>query len=332
MRNPAEVTVNCARRNFVKKAAGLVFAYWASSRSGESAARLKTLSNPVGYATISWPEKEFKQALETISSLGFKGVQMLGWVRDAYSGPKEEELKQRLRALKLEPAALSCSKVRLGPEEATGPSAIFSSLFSDETRELRSYVEFAKRLGGRYLQVTDKGKPGKDYSADAIRNLAGRMNALGKIAQESGLTLGYHPHFNTLGETREGMGRLLDATDSRYVKLIADVAHMTLGGADPAEVIRTYHKRLIFCHFKDVRKDIAEQARQNRDSVRKSKYHFSEIGTGVVDFPKILQALGAVNFRGWVIVELDGYVVPPGGPAESARINKEAVRKLGFRI
>ncbi len=298
-----------------------MFAYWASSRSGESAARSKTLPNPVGYATISWPEKEFTQALETISSLGFKGVQMLGWVRDAYTGLKEEELKQKLRALKLEPAALSCSKVRLDPENPT-----------DETAELRAYVEFAKRLGGRYLQVTDKGKPGKDYPADAIRNLAGRMNALGKIAQESGLTLGYHPHFNTLGETREGMGRLLDATDPRYVKLIADVAHMTLGGADPAEVIRTYHKRLIFCHFKDVRKDIAEQARQNRDLVRKSKYHFSEIGTGIVDFPKILQALEGVNFRGWVIVELDGYAVPPGGPAESARINKEAVRKLGFRI
>ncbi len=307
------------RREFLKKTAGLSLGWLASG--GGFAAAARGLPNPVGYATISWPEKDLDQALKTTSALGFKGVQMLGWVRDSYAGSKEEDLKKQLRDLKLQPVALSSSKVKLDPENVT-----------DESAELRSYAEFQKRLGGKYLQVTDKGKPGKTYTADVIKSLADRMNALGKIAQNNGLQLGYHPHFNTLGETREGMGRILDATDPKYVKLIADVAHMTLGGADPAEVIRTYHQRLIFCHFKDLRQDIAEQARHNRDSVRKSKYHFCEIGQGVVNFPAILNALRAVNFRGWIIVELDGYVVPPGGPPESARINKEAVQKLGFKV
>ncbi len=40
------------------------------------------LPNPVGYATIPWPRKDFPEALETISKLGFKGVQVLGWVND----------------------------------------------------------------------------------------------------------------------------------------------------------------------------------------------------------------------------------------------------------
>jgi hypothetical protein len=33
-----------------------------------------------------------------------------------------------------------------------------------------------------------------------------------------------------------------------------------------------------------------------------------------------------------VIVELDRFEPPPGGPAESARINKDALRSLGFKI
>jgi inosose dehydratase len=156
------------------------------------------------------------------------------------------------------------------------------------------------------------------------------MNAFGNIAQDAGLTLGYHPHFGTLGETREGLGRVLDATDPRRVKLIADVAHLTLGGADPAEVIRTYHQRLVFAHFKDVPKDIVELARHNRDLIRKGERLFCEIGTGVVDFSSIIRAFREIEFSGWVIIELDQS--GPGEPSSSARINKDAAQKLGLKV
>ncbi len=309
------------RREFLKRLGGLALARLGglAGLGGEVAEAKTKLSNPVGYATISWPEKEFTQALETISTLGFKGVQMLGWVRDAYSGEKFSDLQGELSKLHLDPVALSCSRVKLNPAQDI-----------DQTAEFQAYVNFFKRLGGKYLQVTDGGRPNVDYSVEQIKSLTSRMNQLGKLAREAGLTLGYHPHFGTLGETREGLGRVLDATDPGNVKLIADVAHLTLGGADPAEVIRTYHGRFIFCHFKDVRKDVADLARKDRNSVRKTKYHFCEIGTGVVNFPAVLQAFRSGKFRGWVIVELDGYEEPPGGPSESARKNQEGMRRLGF--
>ncbi len=98
------------------------------------------------------------------------------------------------------------------------------------------------------------------------------------------------------------MGRILEASDPRYVKLIADVAHLALGGSDPAEVIRTYGDRLLFAHFKDVRKDVAALARKDRSLVRQQKYWFCTIGTGVVNFPAILAAFRDVNFTGWVVV------------------------------
>jgi inosose dehydratase len=181
------------------------------------------------------------------------------------------------------------------------------------------------------LQVTDGGDPRRAYSPQVIRELASQMDSMGKLAQEYGLTLGYHPHFGTMGETREGLGRILDASDPRYVKLIADVGHLTLGGCDPVEVIRTYGERLILAHFKDVRKDAAAAARQPREKVRKSRYYFCEIGEGVVDFPAILRAFREIDFRGWIIVELDGYEPRPGGADASARLNKKAAEKLGLR-
>jgi inosose dehydratase len=306
-----------SRRHFLKQAAALAFA-WGTGFGGDSLAAGGP-NNPVGYATISWPQSQFLQALDTISSLGFPGVQMLGWVKDAYGGDKTGELKERLLNLRLQPVALSCSKVKLDPAH-----------LEDESSQVRQYAVFLKELGGFHLQITDSGSADGKYSRSQMKAFGAQVNELGKTAEEFGLNLGYHPHFGTFGETREGLKRVLDATDPRYVKLIADVAHLTLGGSDPAEVIRTYHERLSLVHLKDVRKDVAELAEANRDLVRPNAYHFCEIGRGAVNFPAVIRSLR--GFQGWLIVELDGYEVLPGGPAESAQINKEALQKLGLAV
>jgi len=307
------------RRGFLKTLAGLSIApgALATLRAGAR----DVLPNPVGYATIAWPREEFTHALDTISSLGFRGVQMLGWVREAYAAAKAPELRKLLASLKLKPVALSCWGVRLAPERQ-----------GNENAEVRSYAEFFSRLGGTFLQVTDQGNPSKEYSAEDIRNLGSRMNTLGKSAQDFGLTLGYHPHFGTFGETRKGLGRVLEATDPRYVKLIADVAHLALGGSDPAEVIRTYGERLCFIHLKDLRKEVAAVARQERNLVGGKGPPFCEIGLGIVDFAAVVQALRAVRFPGWVVVELDGGNSTLGGPDASAVKNQDELRKMGFDV
>ena len=312
-------TGSYGRREFLRTLAGLsaVPGALATLRAGAR----DVLPNPVGYATIAWPREEFAHALETISRLGYRGVQLLGWVREAYPATKAQILGELLASLKLKPVALSCSAVRLALERQ-----------GNETVEVRSYAEFFSRLGGTFLQVTDQGNPSKEYSAEDIKNLGSRMNTLGKVAQDFGLTLGYHPHFGTIGETRQGLGRVLEATDPRWVKLIPDVAHLALGGSDPAEVIRTYGERLCFLHLKDVRKEIAAIARQDRNLVGGKGPPFCEIGLGVVNFAAVVQALRAVRFSGWVVVELDGGNSTLGGPDASAGKNRDELRKIGFDV
>ncbi len=308
-----EVTSH-SRRGFLKFAGAGAAALVSPSQFTSAAPR----SNPVGCAAISWPREHFEHALGTMAGLGFAGVQMLGWTRAQYAS-RVEYLRGRLQTLKLTPVALSCGSVAFHSENPRKDAGL-----------IRTYADFFSRLGGRYLQITDGGKPDDEYSNEAIRQLGLRINELGRIAADNGLVLGYHPHVGTLGETREGMARVLDATDERYVKLIADVGHIALGGADPAEIVRTYSLRLLFLHFKDVRKDAAEAARANRTTLRDRKYSFCEIGTGVVDFPAVVDALRKVEFKGWIIVELDGNEPAPGGPDASARANRETLRKLGF--
>jgi inosose dehydratase len=320
MTRPLEVETEAespGRREFLRALASLSVApgALATLRAGAR----DVLPNPVGCATIAWPRGELNHALDTISRLGYRGVQLLGWVREAYPAAKAQQLREHLASLKLQAVALSCWGVQLAPERQ-----------GNENAQLRSYAEFFSRLGGAFLQVTDEGHPTKEYSAEDIKNLGSRMNALGKVAQDFGLTLGYHPHFGTIGETRKGLGRVMEATDPRWVKLIADVAHLALGGSDPAEVIRTYGDRLCFLHFKDLRKEVAAVARQDRNLVEAKGPPFCEIGLGVVDFAAVLQAMRAVEFSGWVVVELDEGNSTLGGPDASAAKCRDELRKMRF--
>ena len=307
------------RRSFFSQVGGLIGAAWTLPPAGPPAdARLP---NPVGYATLTWPESELTHALQVISTHDFQGIQFLGWVSENYGGDRRGELQGLLKDLKLRPIALSCSGLKLHPGSA-----------SPDSERMRGYADFFQHLGGRYLQVTDGGRPSVSYSAADIQGLGRQMNDLGKIAADHGLALGYHPHFGTIGETREGLGRVLDATDPHHVKLIVDVAHLALGGSDPAEIIRSYRDRLIFCHFKDVRKDIWELARKDPNLVRRKTCHFCEIGSGAVNFAPILSAFREVGFQGWVIVELDPCKELAGGPDGAVERNQKAMRNLGFAV
>ena len=234
---------------------------------------------------------------------------------------KPAELKERLKSLHLTPVALSFPTVSVDPAKRAENIALF-----------RQYARFMHQIGGLYLQLIDGGDPDASYSNSEIQSYGQHLNELGKIANDSGITFTYHPHLSSIGETREGMDRILAATDPRYLKLEPDTAHMSLGGMDVPDAIRTYRDRLAFLHFKDAVKEVADQARVNRAQIRKAKVRFCELGRGAVDFPAVLKALDDVHFPGWIIVELDAYQAPPGDLAEAARTNRDEMRKMGFKV
>src|SRR5208337_4667283 len=192
-------TSDTTRRRFLRQAGAAALSWAAFSRL--DSALPGTLPNPVGYSNISWPPNELNQALETVSALGYQGVQLLGWVQEAYAGEKSSELKDRLQKLKLFPAALSCSEVKLRPDSP-----------ENFTAQFREYADFLLSLGGNVLQLIDGGKPRGNYSAGEISSMGAKMNELGKMAKDSGLTVGYHPHFGTVGETRARLGSVMDTT------------------------------------------------------------------------------------------------------------------------
>lgn len=253
-----------------------------------------------GYASITWNEND-RQAIDDIAALGFPGIQLRSNVLKEFSGPVE--LRDLLEKHHLKMVALSSGGVRIDP-----------SVEGEEIAKHTAHAKFVQELGGLYLQVTDERPIDRVVTAADYVRLGKLITEIGKRTADLGVSLGYHNHMGTMGQSPEGVDQILQAADPRYVKLELDVAHYFQGGGDPAKAIEKYADRLLFLHIKDV---------ESLPSSEKHPYRFVELGRGRVDLPAVFEALHKVNFRGWAIVELDAVPDKSRTPKECAEISKK---------
>jgi len=264
----------------------------------------------LGYASITWGGDD-RQAIDDIAALGFPGIQLRSNVIATFEAAALKELLQKRR---LTFVALSSGAARIDSDS--------------ETEEIAKHTTNAKYVhdaGGLYLQMTDQRPKGRTITADDYKKLGRILTEIGKQAADLGVAVGYHNHMGSMGEKPEEVDRIMDASDSRYVKLELDVAHYVQAGGDPAKAIDRYRDRLLFLHIKDV---------ENLDPPINGKtYRFVELGSGRVDLPATFIALKRANFRGWTVVELDAVPDKARTPKESAMISKTYLeQKLGLHV
>jgi inosose dehydratase len=267
-----------------------------------------------GYAAITWGGNDL-QAIEDISELGFRGIQLRNNVLKDY-GDRPQALRDLLHQHHLEMVALS----------SEGVSIATSTRNEEIARHVRN-AKFVHDVGGHYLQVTDSARP-KDRSPTAsdFKQLGRLLTEIGKRAVDLGVPVGYHNHMGSLGEGPDEVDRIMTAVDPRYVKLELDIAHYQQGGGDPARAIRQYHDRLLFLHIKDV-ESLASSDERGRS------YRWVELGRGKVNLPVVFAALKHVKFRGWAVIELDSVPDKSRTPKECALTNKNYLEdKLGMKI
>jgi len=265
-----------------------------------------------GYASITWNEND-RQAIDDISSLGFPGIQLRANAIKEFASPAE--LRDLLEKHQLKMAALSSGGVRIDP-----------AVESEEIAKHTAHAKFVQDVGGLYLQVTDERPKDRAVTPADYQRLGKLITEIGKRTADLGVSLGYHNHMGTLGQSPEEVDRIMEAADPRYAKLELDVAHYFQGGGDPAKAIEKYHDRLLFLHIKDV------QPLPNAENPKRN-YRFVELGRGRVNLPAVFDALHQVNFRGWAIVELDAVPEKDRTPKGCAEISKKYLEeKLGVTV
>jgi inosose dehydratase len=274
----------------------------------------------IGYHAITWGDQT-EQAIDEISALGYRGIQIRRPDYEKYAD-RPAAFKELLAAKKLALVSISTGSLTLKPES--------------EKQELEDRVKMAKwmkEVGGPYLQTTDAVRRGNyRFNPEDCRRLGKRLTEIGKRTfGEHGVKLSYHNHMNNLGERREEVDRILEATDAKAVWVLPDIAHMHTAEGDPVRFVRDYFNRISYPHFKDV--VIHQPWSKTLDgSTTRPKYDFVELGQGKVNIPGVLQIMKDYRYQGWIIIELDR--APQGRtPQESAMISKRYVEeKLKLKV
>ena len=303
----------------------------------------------VGNAPCSWGALEFDaaeqpapaaQVLDEMAAAGFVGTELGDW-----------------GFLPTDPAALAAAVGgrHLALIAAFVPVALARADAIDEGTARAVRTAQLLRDANRAGPASAVGEP-LLVLADDNASVANRTARAGRIREEDGLTAAqwdgfarraehvaaavrdavglrtvFHHHCAGYVETPEEIDALMSRTDPALLGLCLDTGHLTFAGGDPLTTLAQYADRVWHVHFKDCAPALAAQAR-----VEGWDYHtairrgiFCELGKGMVPFARVLDALRARNYAGWIVVEQD--VLPGlGTPAASAARNRAYLRRLGI--
>ena len=289
--------------------------------------------SPIAWANDDLPELGGDTPLETIlrdvSELGFDGVELGG------KFPRE-------------PAAL---KAALGPWalDCVGGWYSGSLLARDADAEiaaLQPHLRLLEAMGSRvfvFAETSNAVHGATGTAMTATPRLAAadwarfgtRMTAVADHVAARGLAFAYHHHLGTVVETAADLDAFLAHTGAS-VGLTLDTGHATLGGIDPLAVIAAHPRRIAHVHCKDVRgarhRETRAAGRSFLDGVLAGM--FTVPGDGDIDFGAVMQALKAIDYAGWIIIEAeqDPALADPRTYAElGLRTLKHAAAAAGLR-
>jgi inosose dehydratase len=179
-------------------------------------------------------------------------------------------------------------------------------------------LQFIKAMGGTDMVVAELGGAVHPLPVAVFANrpvlddeqwqrLTQGLDQLGRLARDEGMRLCYHHHMGTGVMYRPEVDRLMAETDPELVGLLLDTGHLQFAGDDPLDMARAHAKRIRHVHLKDVRTQVIERARAEKlsfaDSIEAGV--FTVPGDGDIDFVPILEALGEVDYSGWLVVEAE---------------------------
>jgi len=151
------------------------------------------------------------------------------------------------------------------------------------------------------------------WSTEELGVLAKTLNEIGKGCADAGVQFCFHPHNWTLIDPYPAgteVKRIMDLTDPKLVFMVADTAHLSLGGTDPVKFVNEWFPRIGDIHLKDVIVKYSPAKSGWKGPAPSKEEHqrdnlYKQFGTGGVDFVGFLGALRKHGYDKWVSLDFD---------------------------
>lgn len=254
--------------------------------------------------------------MEELAPLGYRAVELFGFVLDAYPGgigAVRDDLARTGMVL----SAAYCSAPLIDPWTHDADLAAMSR-----------WAGTVRELGGEVVVVGASQRKQPAYDPDDYRYLCRTLEEVGRRCQEAGVLACFHPHTGTPVETREEIDRVMTQVDPGLVFFAPDTGQIAKGGGDPVEVVRAYRERVRHLHLKDYVGGTTQLDAGGGGTDRTGWLDYVPLGQGVVDLASIAGVLEAAGYPGWWMVELDGTPNAPLAPREAAAASKQELDRL----
>lgn len=272
----------------------------------------------VGHTAITWPftSDGAQQAMEVLAPLGYRAVELFGFVLDAYPGGVEA-VRHDLARTGLQLAAAYCSVPLIDPATR-----------EQDVARMERWAGMVRDLGGSVVVVGASQRKKAAYDTEEYEHLSRTLEEIGRRCRELGVLTCFHPHTGTPVETREEIDRVMTQVDPELVHFAPDTGQIAKGGGDPVEVIRTYRHQVRHVHLKDYVGGRTQLDARGEGLDRTGWLDYVPLGQGVVDLTSIVEALEGVGYGGWWMVELDGTPQAPVPPREAAAASRKELDRL----
>lgn len=260
--------------------------------------------NPISWSNDDLPslggETPLSTALREGKEIGYQGFELNGKFPKTPEGVRDVLGEY---GLELVSGWYSSLMAHRSAEDEIKGIAKHCRLLAENNAKVLVYGEVAGSIQSKRVPLVERPR---FYTDEQWKVYGDKLTALARFTQSQGVRLAYHHHMGAYVESPEDIDRLMEVTGEE-VGLLFDAGHCYMGGGDPLAVLKKHINRVCHVHFKDVRKNVVQLARNNQWSFPDCIVNgtFTVPGDGDIDFAPLLDTLYAANYRGWLVVEAE---------------------------
>ena len=260
--------------------------------------------NPISWSNDDLPslggETPLSTALREGKEIGYQGFELNGKFPKTPEGVRDVLGEY---GLELVSGWYSNLMAHRSAEDEIKGIAEHCRLLAENNAKVLVYGEVAGSIQSKRVPLVERPR---FYTDEQWKVYGDKLTALARFTQSQGVRLAYHHHMGAYVESPEDIDRLMEVTGEE-VGLLFDAGHCYMGGGDPLAVLKKHIDRVCHVHFKDVRKNVVQLARNNQWSFPDCIVNgtFTVPGDGDIEFGPLLDTLYAANYRGWLVVEAE---------------------------